>query len=69
MLFLHCCVVSKKFLAEILAAKKLSYTSLAKEINSTKEEMDKSLARLAKLKADREARGIVHQLDIAHLPV
>lgn len=42
---------------EILAAKKLSYTSLAKEINSTKEEMDKSLARLAKLKADREARG------------
>lgn len=42
---------------EILGVKKRAYASLAKEINSTKEEMDKSLAHLAKLKAEREAEG------------
>lgn len=42
---------------EILSSKKFAYASLAKEINSTKEEMDRSLARLTKLKEEREAEG------------
>lgn len=49
--------------ADILASKKKAYAELARVINCTKEEMDKSLTRLNLMKAEREAEGKWHQLE------
>jgi hypothetical protein len=43
--------------SDILASKKKAYADLAKVINCTKDEMDKSLARLNYMKEEREAEG------------
>jgi len=44
-------------LTDILAGKKKAYAELARLINSTKDELDKSLTRLNRLKELRECEG------------
>ena len=45
------------FLAEILANKKKQYSDLARQINTTKVDIDKSRTKLEELKEEREANG------------
>jgi len=42
----------------MLAAKKKSYSDLARLINSTKDELDKGLTRLNRLREMRECEGM-----------
>jgi len=44
--------------ADILAAKKKSYSDLARLINTTKDELDKGLTRLNRLTEMRECEGM-----------
>ena len=45
------------YVTDILAGKKKAYSDLARTINCTKEELDKSLTRLNRLKELRECEG------------
>ena len=45
------------FLTEILANKKKQYSDLARQINTTKVDIDKSRTKLEELKEEREANG------------
>ncbi len=43
---------------EILASKKKAYADLARQINTTKQEIDITVAKLNKMKEEREAQGM-----------
>ncbi|XP_067928961.1 kinesin-like protein KIF9 [Watersipora subatra] len=48
---------------EVLAQKKKSYSQLARQINSIKSEIDKTMERLDQLKKDRENEGFTYNED------
>ena len=44
---------------EILASKKKAYADQARQINTTKQEIDITVAKLNKMKEEREAQGMM----------
>ena len=54
---LHISCFLFSFLLEILAAKKKTYSELAKKINNTKVEIDNTRQTLDRLRIEREAEG------------